>query len=101
MQTLANLESVVRAQKWAASSYPGQDVTQLITNVQSWVIVFIGLGEGTGILLGSLLYEQIGFRWECDIVSCIIIVGAIFLIVLDKDYKAPDVSIDDDSNGTK
>lgn len=33
LQTLGNIESVVRAQKWAASEYPGQDVSSLITNV--------------------------------------------------------------------
>lgn len=48
MQTLGNIESVARAQKWAANDYPGQNVSSLITNVQSWVIVFIGLGEGMG-----------------------------------------------------
>ena len=68
--------------------------------MQSWVIVFIGLGEGFGAILGSLLYEQIGFRWECDIVSCIIIAGFVLLIMLDRSYKAPDVNIDENDNQT-
>ena len=57
LQTLGNIESVVRAQRWAAKEFPGQDVSSLITNVQSWCIVFIGLGEGMGQLIGAFVYE--------------------------------------------
>ena len=76
----------------AAKDYPGQDISQLITHVQSWVIVFIGFGEGTGGILGSLLYELIGFRWQYDVISCCVIAGFVLLLVLDAGYEPPSAS---------
>ena len=63
LQTNGNIEVMVRAQKWAATEYPGQDVTSLISNVQSWAIVCIGLGEGLGPLIGAMVYERSNFAW--------------------------------------
>ena len=86
LQTLGNIESVVRAQKWAAKEYPGQDVSSLITNVQSWVIVFIGLGEGMGQLIGSFVYERLNFRWQCDVFNICVICGLIGILFFDRNY---------------
>ena len=54
--------------------------------MQSWVIVFIGLGEGVGQLVGAVVYEYLGFRWQCDVFSICIICGLIAIIYFDYGY---------------
>ena len=100
LQTIGNVESVVRAQRWAAKEYPGQDISALITHVQSWVIVFIGFGEGSGGIIGSFLYELIGFRWQYDIISCCVIAGWVLMVILDSRYEAPVVDEDKPKENT-
>ena len=52
LQTLSNIKSAERAQKWAQQSdqFKGgdSDVQPLLSKVQSWVIVMIGGGEACG-----------------------------------------------------
>ena len=84
LQTNGNIESMVRAQKWAATEYPGQDVTSLIANVQSWAIVFIGFGEGMGQLVGAMVYEQSGFAWQMDVFNICVVFGLGAIILSDR-----------------
>jgi len=64
--------------------------------VQSWVIVFIGFGEGIGGILGSFLFEQVGFRWQYDIIACFVILGFIAILILDSRYQRPTIDVNED-----
>lgn len=74
-----------RAQKWASEEFSGsQDVSPLITKVQSWVIVMIGGGEALGQVAGSYLYSRYDFRAQCDIFILTVILSMLWVLWLEK-----------------
>ena len=52
--------------------------------MQGWVIVFIGLGEGLGQLVGSIVYKNISFAWQCDVFNICVASGLLAIIILDQ-----------------